>query len=69
MKKDIRIVLIVVLILCTIYVAADLLTPFPIGDETIEIEIPKDATFRQAVEILSKDGLMRNKPSSLLLAG
>jgi len=61
MKKDIRIVLIVVLILCTIYVAADLLTPFPIGDKTIEIEIPKGATFRQAVEILSKDGLMRNK--------
>lgn len=61
MKKDIRIVLIVVLILCTIYVAADLLTPFPIGDKTIEIEIPKGVTFRQAVEILSKDGLMRNK--------
>jgi len=67
MKKDIRIVLIVVLILCTIYVAADLLTPFPIGDKTIEIEIPKDATFRQAVEILSKDGLMRNKTLFLVI--
>ena len=67
MKKDIRIVLIVVLILCTIYVAADLLTPFPIGDKTIEIEIPKGATFRQAVEILSKDGLMRNKTLFLVI--
>ena len=67
MKKDIRIVLIVVLILCTIYVAADLLTPFPIGDKAIEIEIPKGATFRQAVEILSKDGLMRNKTLFLVI--
>ena len=67
MKKDIRIVLIVVLILCTIYAAADLLTPFPIGDKTIEIEIPKGATFRQAVEILSKDGLMRNKTLFLVI--
>lgn len=67
MKKYIRIVLIVVLILCTIYVAADLLTPFPIGDKTIEIEIPKGATFRQAVEILSKDGLMRNKTLFLVI--
>lgn len=67
MKKNIRIVLVSISILCTIYAAADFLTPLPIGDKTIEIEVPKGATFRQAVEILSKEGLMRNKKLFLFI--
>lgn len=67
MKKDMRTILISISILGAIYVSADLLTPLPIGDKTIEIEIPKGATFRKAVEILSKEGLMKNKTLFLII--
>ena len=67
MNKGIRAVLIIIFILSAIYVSADLLTYLPIGDKTIEIEIPKGATFRQAVEILSKDRLTRNKTLFLII--
>jgi UPF0755 protein len=67
MKRDIRALLIIISILGAIYVSADLLTPLPIGDKTIEIEIPKGSTFRQAVEILSKDRLIRNKTLFLII--
>jgi UPF0755 protein len=67
MKRDIRALLIIISILVAIYVSADLLTPIPIGDKTIEIDIPKGSTFKQAVEILSKDGLIRNKTLFLII--
>jgi len=61
MKSNISIILISVVILCTLYAAADFLIPLPIGNKSIEIEIPKGTNFRQAVEILSKEGLVRDK--------
>jgi UPF0755 protein len=61
MKRDIRTVLVIIFILCVIYATADLLTPLPIGNKDIEIEIPKGSTFRQAIEILSEERLIRNK--------
>ncbi len=61
MKSNISIILISVVILCTLYAAADFLIPLPIGYKSIEIEIPKGTNFRQAVEILSKEGLVRDK--------
>ena len=41
--------------------AVELLTPLPTGGKNIEIKIPEGATFRQAVEILSQEKLMRDK--------
>ncbi|OGW43642.1 MAG: hypothetical protein A2Y66_08350 [Nitrospirae bacterium RBG_13_41_22] len=41
--------------------AMEFLIPLPIGNKNIEIEIPKGATFRQAVEIFSKERLIRDK--------
>ncbi len=61
MKRNIIFILFGIILLCWIFVAMELLIPLPIGNKNIEIEIPEGATFRQAVEILSKEGLMRDK--------
>jgi len=44
-----------------IYIAAEFLIPLPTGTKTAEIQIPQGATFRQAVEILAKEKLVRDK--------
>lgn len=67
MKRNFTIILIVTFLVLLIYIASDLLTSLPIGDKTIEIEIPKGATFRQVIEILSKEGLIRNKTLFLII--
>lgn len=61
MKRNNSIILVSIVILCAIYVAADFFVHLPIGNKSIEIEIPKGTNFRQAVEILSKEGLVRDK--------
>lgn len=61
MKSNISIILISIVLLCALYVATDFLIPLSIGNKSIEIEIPKGTNFRQAVEILSKEGLVRDK--------
>lgn len=61
MKRNIIFILAGVLLLCLTYFAIELLLPLPIGNKNIEVEIPKGATFRQAVEIFSKERLMRDK--------
>ncbi len=61
MRKDIIFILAGIILLCGVYVTIELLTPLPIGNKNIEIEIPKGTTFRQAVEILSKENLIRDK--------
>lgn len=67
MRRDIFIILVSSIVVCTIYVAAVLFAPLPIGNKSLEIEIPKGATFRQAVEILSKEGLVRDKNLFLII--
>ncbi|MEW6675539.1 MAG: endolytic transglycosylase MltG [Nitrospirota bacterium] len=61
MKRNIIFILAGMVLLCGIYVAVELLIPLPVGSKNIEIEIPRGATFRQAVEILSKERLTRDK--------
>ncbi|OHE58045.1 MAG: hypothetical protein A2Z47_15295 [Thermodesulfovibrio sp. RBG_19FT_COMBO_42_12] len=61
MKRNIIFILASIILLCCIYVAVELLTPLPTGGKNIEIKIPEGATFRQAVEILSQEKLMRDK--------
>lgn len=61
MKRNIILILAIVILLYGIYIAAEMLIPLPIGNKNMEIEIPKGATFRQAIEILSREGLIRDK--------
>lgn len=43
------------------YISIEFLVPLPTGTRTSEIQIPQGATFRQAVEILEKENLIRDK--------
>jgi UPF0755 protein len=52
---------------CVLYVAFQLLRPLPVGNKNIEVGIPKGATFREAVEIFSKEKLIRNKTLFLII--
>lgn len=61
MKRNIIFVAAGVVILSLVYLLIQLLTPLPVGKKNIEIEIPKGATFRQAAEIFSKEGIIRDK--------
>jgi UPF0755 protein len=67
MKRDISILFVCILAIFVIYSAADFLSPLPIGNKSIEIEIPRGSTFTQAVEILSKERLVRDKKLFLLI--
>ncbi|MEW6001121.1 MAG: endolytic transglycosylase MltG [Nitrospirota bacterium] len=60
MKRTLIFLLAGFILLCGTYVSLELLISLPI-DKNIEIEIPKGATFRQAVEILSKEKLVRDR--------
>lgn len=61
MKRNIIFILAGIVLSCCIYVAVELLMPLPTGGKNIEIKIPEGATFRQAIEILSQERLMRDK--------
>ncbi|MDH5202525.1 MAG: endolytic transglycosylase MltG [Nitrospirota bacterium] len=68
MKRNVIFVLAGVILSCCIYVIVELLTPVPGISKKIEIQIPKGATFRQAIEIFSKEKLIRDK-NLLLFVG
>jgi UPF0755 protein len=67
MKRNIILMLGVIMLLFCTYIAFELLVPLPTGNKNIEIEIPQGATFRQAVEILSKERLVRDKNLFILI--
>ncbi len=67
MKRDVSILFVCIFAIFAIYIAADFLSPLPFGNKSIEIEIPRGSTFRQAVDILSKEKLVRDKNLFLLL--
>ena len=68
MKKNIFFAVIGVILSCFAYAAVQLLLPLPVGNKNIEVRIPKGSTFRQAVEIFSKETLIRDK-NLFLFAG
>jgi UPF0755 protein len=68
MKKNIIIALGGIALTFAVYIAVQLLSPLPVGSKTIEVQIPKGATFRQAVEIFSQEGVIRDK-NFFILAG
>jgi UPF0755 protein len=61
MKKIFIFLIAGIVLTCWVYIAVGLLLPLPIGKRNIEIEIPKGATFRQVVDILSKEKVLRDK--------
>ncbi|MDI6744535.1 MAG: endolytic transglycosylase MltG [Thermodesulfovibrionales bacterium] len=61
MKKNIIITIFCLVLLYVLYAAVEFLVPLPEGRKTKEVLIPKGATFRQAVDILAKENLIRDK--------
>ncbi|MEW6571528.1 MAG: endolytic transglycosylase MltG [Nitrospirota bacterium] len=67
MKKSILFPVAGSAIVLLIYLCIQLLMPLPIGNRNIEIEIPKGATFRQVIDILSKEEILTDKNLFLVL--
>ncbi len=65
-RTNIFIVAGILFVLCS-YFFIELLVPLPTGNKNMEIEIPEGTTFRQALEIFSHKGLLRDKNILLLL--
>ncbi|NCO83078.1 MAG: endolytic transglycosylase MltG [Nitrospirae bacterium CG_4_10_14_3_um_filter_44_29] len=61
MKRNFIIITFCLVFLYAAYAAVEFLIPLPEGTKTKEVLIPKGATFRQAVEILAKENLIRDK--------
>jgi UPF0755 protein len=61
MKKNILFMLFATLLTFLLYAAAELFLPVQTSNKNIEVEIPKGYTFRQAVEILRGQNLIRDK--------
>ena len=68
MKKNLSIIFSSILLMIISYIAFEWFVPAQPGGGNIEIEIPRGATFRQAVEILHDQKLIRDK-TIFLLAG
>jgi UPF0755 protein len=66
MKKNVLIIFTSILLMSCIYSAYEMLVPAQKANTNTEIEIPKGATYRQAVEILSDEKLIRDKKLFLL---
>jgi UPF0755 protein len=56
----------ILFVVCS-YFFIELLVPLPTGDRSIEIQIPEGTTFKQALEIFSQEGLLRDKNILLFL--
>ncbi|MDO9288876.1 MAG: endolytic transglycosylase MltG [Thermodesulfovibrionales bacterium] len=67
MGKNIIAILLSLIFLYLIYISIEFLVPLPNGTKTKEIQIPQGATFRQAVEILGKENLIRDKSIFLFI--
>ena len=60
MKRNIIFVFAGIILSFWIYVIVELMVPVPGVSKKIELEIPKGSTFRQAIEIFSKEKLIRD---------
>jgi len=61
MKRNIIFAFAGIILSFWIYVIVELMVPVPGVSKKIELEIPKGSTFRQAIEIFSKEKLIRDK--------
>ena len=67
MKKNFFVIFLAIIVMAVFYSAFEMLVPAQNATKSTEIEIPKGATFRQAVDILSDQKLIRDKKIFLLL--
>lgn len=66
--KNIKVIFIIAIpILIVFYVGIQLFVPLGIGNVQIEVEIPESASYRQAINILSDNNLIRDKNLFLLM--
>ncbi len=68
MKRNIIFVFAGIILSFWIYVIVELMVPVPGVSKKIELEIPKGSTFRQAIEIFSKEKLIRDKNLFLFIS-
>lgn len=67
MKKNFLVMITSFLIMALLYAAFEILVPAHTVARNTEIEIPRGATFKQAVDILAGENLIRDKKIFLLL--
>ncbi len=67
MKKNATVMLLSLLIVFAVYSFVQLIIPLPLGNQSIEFEIKRGSTFRQAVDSLAEKGMLRDKWVFLLL--
>jgi UPF0755 protein len=67
MKKNVLIIFTTIIFMALLYTAFEMFVPALNATKNTEIEIPKGSTFRQAVDILSEQKLIRDKKIFLLL--
>lgn len=58
---------VVILFIFAIYITVQLFVPSNIGNINIEVHIPEGSSYKQAIEILSKNRLLRDKNLFLLI--
>ena len=61
MKRNVIFIAAGVMVLAVVYWLVQLFTPLPVSNKNVEVEIPKGTTFREAVEIFSKEGVIRDR--------
>ena len=67
MKKLLIPVLGGIFLVFSLYVTLQILIPLPVGNNNVEVEIPKGASFRQVAEIFSREHLIRDKNLFLMV--
>lgn len=61
MKLNIKLFAAALFLLSVVYIAVQLFVPSNIGSTQVEIQIPEGATFRQAINIIYNNALIRDK--------
>ncbi len=61
MKNNIKVIIAILFLLPIIYISMQLFAPSDIGHMQLEVEIPEGATYKQAINILYKNNLIRDK--------
>ncbi|GER93161.1 hypothetical protein A45J_0894 [hot springs metagenome] len=68
MKNNVKLITIAISLLFLSYIGIQLFVPSNKGGKQIEIEIPEGATYKQAIDILAKNNLIRDK-NLFMIAG
>lgn len=67
MKKSLKLISASVFLVFLIYISVQLFVPSNIGNTQLEIEVPEGATYKQAITILTKNKLLRDKNLFLII--